>query len=97
MRQLNSPLAHHGHQIAIAELETQIPADAQHHDLLIKMAALEQFFHRNESHHLSITPRVRRVCTRAVHVTVLDRSETNTVAPTGTPGSAIPGILYQED
>src|SRR5713226_9152720 len=66
VRQVNAPLAHHGHQIAIAELETQIPADAEHHDLLVKMAALEQFFYRNESRHLSIIPRVHRVCTRAL-------------------------------
>jgi hypothetical protein len=30
------------HQIAVAQFETQIPADAQDHNVLIKMSALEQ-------------------------------------------------------
>ena len=47
-------LAHHGNQIAIAQLEAQIPAHAQHHDLSVKMATFEQLLDRYESWHLAI-------------------------------------------
>src|SRR6266853_6004781 len=50
----DAPFGHHGHQIAIAELETQVPAHAQHHDLLIEMATLEQFLQRSKLLHRSI-------------------------------------------
>src|SRR5947207_15298708 len=52
--QVDSPLGHHGHQIAIAELETQVPAHAQHHDLLIEMAPLGQLLQRSTLLHRSI-------------------------------------------
>jgi hypothetical protein len=41
-------------QIAIAEFEIQIPAHAQHCDLLVEMAPLEQFLQRSKSLHRSI-------------------------------------------
>src|SRR5712692_12070006 len=52
--QVDAPLGQHGHQIAIAELETQVPAHAQHHDLLTEMATLEQFLQRSKLLHRSI-------------------------------------------
>src|SRR6516165_12717684 len=52
--QANAALAHHGHQIAIAQLEAPIPAHAQHHDLSVKMATFEQLLDRYESWHLAI-------------------------------------------
>ena len=36
-------------QAANAQLETQVPANAQHHNLRIEMAACKQLFDRNES------------------------------------------------
>jgi len=42
MRQADTAFAHHGHQIAIAQLKTQIPTNAQQHDLLFKVPAFEQ-------------------------------------------------------
>jgi hypothetical protein len=47
--QLDVPLGHHGHQIARTEFETQVPAHAQHYDLLVEMATLEQFLQRSKS------------------------------------------------
>jgi len=44
----NTSFAHHGGQIAIAQLEIQIPPDAQDDDLLIKVPTAEQFLHRYE-------------------------------------------------
>ena len=44
----NTSFAHYGGQIAIAQLEIQIPPDAQDDDLLIKVPTAEQFLHRYE-------------------------------------------------
>lgn len=66
VRQANAALRHHGHQIAGAQFETQVPADTQNHDLLIKMSALEQLVNRYESRHSSISFHPSDVCTRAV-------------------------------
>src|SRR6516165_762910 len=63
--QANAALAHHGHQIAIAQLEAPIPAHAQHHDLSVKMATFEQLLDRYESWHLAIIADSGAVCTRA--------------------------------
>jgi hypothetical protein len=52
--EVNAALAHHGNQIAIAQLEAQIPPHTQHHDLLVKMPTLEQLLDRYESWHPSI-------------------------------------------
>src|ERR1700730_4419726 len=42
VRQRQIAFRHHLYQVAIAELETQIPSHAQEDDLAVKMAALEQ-------------------------------------------------------
>ncbi|MFN7544868.1 MAG: hypothetical protein ACK5TN_18965, partial [Acidobacteriota bacterium] len=36
------------------QFETQVPPNAQHHNLLVEMATGEQLFDRNESGHSSI-------------------------------------------
>src|SRR6202140_1161420 len=51
---VDAALTHHRHQVAIAQLEAEIPANAQNHDLLVKMPTFEQLFDRYESWHLSI-------------------------------------------
>src|SRR6516165_574506 len=63
--QANAALAHHGNQIAIAQLEAQIPAHTQHHDLSAKMATFEQLLDWYESWHLAIIADSGAVCTRA--------------------------------
>ena len=42
MRQRNASLRHHFHEIAEAQFEPKIPADAKNDDLPIEMAALEK-------------------------------------------------------
>jgi hypothetical protein len=44
-------LGHHFDQIAEAELEAQVPPQAQDDDLAIKMATLEQFVQAQEPGH----------------------------------------------
>jgi hypothetical protein len=39
----NAAFAHHAHQIPVAQLETQVPPNAQYHNLGIEMASGEQF------------------------------------------------------
>ena len=55
--------AHHRHQIAIAQLVTQVPTNAPHHDLAVKMSTFEQLFGRYQSWHSSIIVEVQPVCT----------------------------------
>jgi hypothetical protein len=52
--EVDAALAHHGNQIAIAQLEAQIPPNTQNHDLLVKMPTFEQLLDRYESWHPSI-------------------------------------------
>jgi hypothetical protein len=43
VRQINSTLGHHLHEISKTKLEPQIPAHAEDDDFPVKMAALEKF------------------------------------------------------
>jgi hypothetical protein len=52
MRQADAALPHHRDQIAVAQFETQIPANAQNHDLLVEVSPLEQLRDRYKSCHL---------------------------------------------
>src|ERR1017187_3240633 len=52
--QIDAALAHHRHQVAIAQLETEIPANAQDHDLLVEVPTFKELFDRHESRHRSI-------------------------------------------
>jgi hypothetical protein len=52
VRQRKSALSHHFNQITEAELEAQVPPDAQNDDLAVEVAALEQSVDTQEpSHH----------------------------------------------
>ena len=62
---VDAALAHDGNQIAIAQLKAQIPADAPHHDFLVKMPTFEQFLDRYESWHLPIIAHSTSVLLRA--------------------------------
>ena len=42
VRHINAAFAHHDHQIAIAQFVAQLPANAQHHDLLVEVPTFEQ-------------------------------------------------------
>src|SRR4051794_40779714 len=53
VRQRQVTLLHHLHQIAVAELETQIPSHAQNDDLSVEVAALEQLIHTQKPGHCS--------------------------------------------
>ena len=66
MRFSDTAFAHHGNQISKIQLEAQIPAHAQHHDLPVKLATLDQLFDRYESWHLPIIANSARVCTRTL-------------------------------
>src|SRR5271165_6749556 len=46
-------LGHHLHQVPEAELEAQVPPHAQHDDLTIEVATLEQFVQTREPSHLT--------------------------------------------
>jgi hypothetical protein len=59
VRQIDTALRHHGRQIAMAQLETQIPADAQHYDFPVKVPPLEQLLDLYKSCHMFIIP-IRR-------------------------------------
>ena len=65
VRHADAAFTHHGDQVAKAQFEGQIPADAQDHDLLVEVPTFEQFLDRHESGHLSIITQHDRVCTRA--------------------------------
>jgi hypothetical protein len=54
MRYSDTAFAHHGNQISKTQLEAQIPAHTQHHNLPVKVATFEQLFDRYESWHLPI-------------------------------------------
>jgi hypothetical protein len=54
VRHNNAAFAHHGHQIAVAQLVAEIPTNAQHHDLLVEVPTFEQILDRSESWRLSI-------------------------------------------
>src|SRR4030088_1754494 len=63
---------HHLHQVAVAELETQIPSHAKDDDLPVKVAALEQIIQTQEPGHRATFSSSegsnmggRTVCTRA--------------------------------
>src|SRR5438034_7685729 len=86
---VDAALAHHGDQIAIAQLEAQIPPDAQNHDLLVKVSASEQVLDRYQSRHLSIIADSVRVCTRAAQPARV--GETLVVTATGL-GPTRPGV-----
>ncbi len=51
VRQADAALAHHADQIPIAQFETQVPPNAQHHNLGVQMAACKQLLDGNESGH----------------------------------------------
>jgi hypothetical protein len=51
VRQPDAALAHDAHYIPVAQLETQVPANAQHHNLRIEMAIGKQFFNWNKLRH----------------------------------------------
>jgi hypothetical protein len=44
VRHGNATLSHHGHEIPVTQFVAEVPTNAQHHDLLIEVAAFEQFF-----------------------------------------------------
>src|SRR4029434_5208920 len=50
--QADATLAHHHDQIAIAQLETQIPTHAQHDDLPVKVPTAEELLNWYERWHL---------------------------------------------
>jgi hypothetical protein len=58
----HSPLSHHFREILKAELEPQIPADAEDDDLPVEMAALEKII--NAQHPGSLSPKTsfRQIC-----------------------------------
>ena len=62
----NATFAHHADQIPVAQLETQIPPNTQHHNLGIEMATREQFISWNKSGHFLIFAAADDFCTRAV-------------------------------
>ena len=51
MRQANAALSHHGHEVAIAQFEAEVPTHAQDHDLLIEVAPFEQLLDGYERRH----------------------------------------------
>jgi hypothetical protein len=54
VRQPDAALTPHADYIPVAQLETQVPPNAQHHNLRIEMAIGEQLFDRNRSGHSPI-------------------------------------------
>lgn len=54
VRQVYAPLAHHADQVSVAQLDAQVPPNAQHDYLRIEMAAGEQLRNRNEVGHFPI-------------------------------------------
>ena len=65
MGQPDTPLTHHADQITIAQLETQIPTDAQNDNLPVKVPPPEQLLNRYETWHLSMIANLAGFCTRA--------------------------------
>src|SRR3984957_5516675 len=59
VRQRQVAFRHHLHQVAVAELETQVPSDAHDDDLPVKVSALEQLIHTQEPGHRN-TPAYRQ-------------------------------------
>ena len=51
---IDAALAHHGHQMPIAQFAAQLPADAQQHNLLVELPAFEQLLYGSEWRHLPI-------------------------------------------
>jgi hypothetical protein len=49
MRHSDTSFGHHRDQISKTQLETQIPAHAQHYNLPVEVASFEQVFERYES------------------------------------------------
>jgi hypothetical protein len=74
MGELNTALGHHLHQISKAEIEPEIPADAEDDDLLVEMPALEKIvniLHSGSSNvHLRRLCPASAVCTRTVPCTL---------------------------
>jgi hypothetical protein len=64
MRQANAAFVHYEYQIAIAQFKTEIPTNAQDHNLLVKVPAFEQLLPRYKSRHPSIMS-APRICIRA--------------------------------
>jgi hypothetical protein len=65
-------LGHHLHEVAKAQLEAQVPANAQDDDLAFEVPALEKFFHPLQPlrHPSAFNPRGRQptagaICTRS--------------------------------
>jgi hypothetical protein len=46
--EVNTAFIHHGHEVAIAQLVAEVPANAQDHNLLVKMPTFEQLLDRYE-------------------------------------------------
>ena len=79
--QRKAALRHHLHQIAVAELEPQVPPHAQDDDLPVEVAALEQLIQCQEpGHHTAFSLLEARdmgaqtVCTRALRASNIARS-----------------------
>src|SRR4029453_5767793 len=68
--QADATLAHHHDQIAIAQLETQIPTHAQHDDLPVKVPTAEKLLNWYERWHLLMIANLAGVCTRAIGKTL---------------------------
>ena len=54
VREVDTAFIHHGHEIAIAQFVAEVPANAQNHNLPVKMPTLEQLLDRYEPWHPSI-------------------------------------------
>jgi hypothetical protein len=57
--QFNAAFRHHGHQVAIAQFETEIPANTQDHDFLVEVPTFEQLLGGCESWHRPIISEAR--------------------------------------
>ncbi len=85
VRHADAAFTHHGDQVAKAQFEAQVPADAQDHDLLVEGPPFEQLFYRHESWHLFIIAQCDCVCTRALSAAF--RAFCNTTDMSAQPGS----------
>jgi hypothetical protein len=56
VRQPDTSIRHHNHQVSETQFETRAPADIQDDDLSVEMSSLEQCFDRNERLHSAIIP-----------------------------------------
>jgi hypothetical protein len=75
MGQSDATFRHHLDEIAGAELERQLPPDAQDDDFLVKVPPFEEILCRGRFRHPSRyrqTPRVSTVCTRTIYLDLID-------------------------